>query len=231
MILHKETFKKFGYYPSSLPKGSHKKVFVECFECKEKRQVRYSHFVYSIKQPRCKKCLMCFMRKKRMEKFISYKKQIIYNDEFFQALAIIFDRGYVANGVIRIRLSYELTKTLFTKCNIKFTITKNDIAVSKYSLIDIIKTNSKIDIINFIKKQPKKTQFVFLNQIANLNKKVLLERKCPFQSTKSNVLLNLKQLFEINGFTCRVLNNSATCKFIRVDYGSFFIDEQWIHIG
>ena len=51
MILEEETYKKFGYWPRELSKGSHKKILIKCIQCGKIRE--YPKYGYS---KLCKSC-------------------------------------------------------------------------------------------------------------------------------------------------------------------------------
>lgn len=46
VLLPEETYTKYGYYPSDLPRSSHKRVIVECCRCGEQYPKNYHNVLY-----------------------------------------------------------------------------------------------------------------------------------------------------------------------------------------
>lgn len=214
MILEEETYKKFGYWPNKLSKGSHKKVIAKCDTCGKIRELRrenYSDF--------CHKCICTTEEfKTKQMKYKTLEEQILHNQTAIVTSEDLKMCGYrkagKRNGIQR------WVNTDYMKIYIKELALGNNNKIQKYQ--KQWRENNEIEL------KKKKREYYEKNEI-EINKKHREERmKHPefFRNQKKDYYNRNKEKILMQN---KKRNKRGFIPLFRIDY-SENIKINWHHI-
>lgn len=225
MILHKETFKKFGYWPKDLLPGSNKKIFYKCKCCKN--QIMTDNYHYQKKKSHlCKTC-----SSKKTSIAMSANREIQWFD--------VIGANLTAIQVCELHFAGSLTETsaenpyirIYSKRKLKILTVKESIAICKFLKLTKKTTNSvsfKKACLKYLLTQPRAERFNLINYVfANYAK---LSQHKDGRYTFSDYYNVLRPLLDSVGVKY-LTYNCRKASIARIIQGSFYINGQWLHIG
>lgn len=225
MILHKETFKRFGYWPKDLTTKSNKFILVKCDICDKQllrmmvKQTRATQFFkkeYSLcsqcRSDRARESSLKSKSNKRSTLFNLHKNNIVTPKDFLLASKfIVGNKGAILfrGSPITMENTYPILAPMGVRVHPKNTVELRDILLKWF-----LDQNNR-----------------FIHSVLNLYFETRKIRK-----HNTSWYLSLDDIFVRAGLhklnfkyeDCRVKGRD---KSVRITYGSFFIDGQWIHIG
>lgn len=223
MILVEKTLKEFGYKPADLATYSKALVWVSCIRCNKNRKCIMANYS-NRRTDMCKICrtselgkLQVIKRHRRLKKELnSVSKLDIHPAHFLE----LFKSAFILVGNDRV---YPVICS--GKNGKSFGLTLSRSILLSLGIADHKKpttTMFKSALVEFYKKQTKHYKRIVLN--------ILFEKH---QSSANASLLNISYRIYKNLY----LDNSDVTiepyqsRLIKVTYGSFFVNGQWIHIG
>jgi hypothetical protein len=216
MILHKETFKKFGYWPNSLKAGAQKKVLIKCDDCeaikeRERRHLRDINL--------CIKCAVKKTQRGEQVRMIQAIKIASMKEITPMLWVELYRSASIKRGCGQINPTIVFRKTYIN-------------AIETASILKSLKINGycktpqlKLALLVYLKDKPIDYRWEAVNRIIvnSANSKRLLQRRTTifFDVAKWSDVFSLADIKITGGGT----------GISRITYGSFFIDGQWIHVG
>lgn len=234
MILHKETFKKFGYWPNSLPTFSKKPTIRKCNGCGSVRIVSYAKVGIG---DFCQPCSLSDRNRKA-------KPRIQLTEETFQLPSFETLIDIVMNGSLRTALKpsaikngrtgrwglvYRSAKRRHTKAlpTIQVLSLIKELGISEP---DIKNKAWKIKIQKYVlsKYGGFNTMNYILTHYRTLMKKNPAREQDGYMLSDSGGYLRLAM--DNVGFKFKQIK-TKTGTLLKIERGSFYINNQWIHIG
>jgi hypothetical protein len=218
IILEKETFEKFGYYPKNLSSRALKKVVVVCDGCGNKKNAAYHYALY---RGRARRCCSCSATG------VAPNDTVVYNMNDHHLLLDLVFRGFLQRG-----------KKRFVRCS------KNNkkITVTPEITLGILKFFNMIDNPDMLKLRSRIVEYLIgLSDIEVSNcLTIIFNNHRKLNTLKSGSTYHY-YIEDFNGILLSFLdrlgflysqseNNSRPHRY-KIDYGSFFIDGRWVHIG
>lgn len=221
MILHKETFKEFGYWPKDLKNHSNKKIVVKCNFCK-KVKITSKAASHNSKTNYCKSCgTKVIQRTKRKRIENKYWDDVKCNKNISPSFLLMLYRHV------------SVTSQFYSKSlGFKYSIKKNTGNYSIKEKIAILKglglknmpestKEFKKVLRKFYDKQSNFFKLEFITKVIETSYKKMDGRQLVLGVTTKYY----SHFFESLNFT---VNNDNLLRLIK---GSFFIDGRWVHIG
>lgn len=238
MILHRETYKKFGYWPRDLTTESTKKVLCVCVSCEQIRLVQYRCVRKKTYTKRCQNC----SRKANAPKAAAFHTQF-QKEKRHRLWDTTVPAKITPDFALELFTSYQMCqvsaafrRNKWPLLRSRVTNLKSEVRPSQKETISIIKglgfvthplntEQFKNGVIGFIRKLPSLERLYVIN-------KILSTKHTRARSGGLEVALKFdkwKDIFQMDGIEFESVNIKYPT--MKITKGSFFIDGRWIHVG